>query len=165
MHEVILKLIDHIKRAEVAREWEILGCTESEVASLELLWKCKLPVVYRDFLLGLGKQAGGFLRGTSIFYRDLCRSPFRPYFEMLLKEAQSSFVLPETAVIFGSHQGYVFFYFDWKLGEDDPAVYIYEEGSASPASRGNFSQFLFRSLEGDLAIKAYNKLHGFGGDH
>ena len=113
----------------VATLAEIRGCTPHEIEELERLVGKNLPLSYKDFLLTVGHQAGGFLRGTDKLYEHVAE--FTDAARELLAENGLPGGLPEDAFVFYMHQGYEFGYF--RAGEgDDPPVYQYFEGNGSP---------------------------------
>ncbi len=98
-----------------------------KIQDLEKRIQHPLPEVYKEFLLAMGNGAGGFMRGSFVFYPDI----------FLLQEGTNELILehdldplPANAFVFWNHQGYQAAYF--LLDEsDDPAVYVFIEGNGS----------------------------------
>lgn len=96
-----------------------------EISLLEKKLKIIFPGVYKVFLQLMGKGAGIFMKGSSVFYDEL----------FMLKQWADELVLenniapiPDNAFVFWMHQGYQIAYF--KLDEgDNPPVYYFSEGS------------------------------------
>ncbi len=95
-----------------------------DVHKIEAEFKVTLPKVYKVFLLLMGRGAGVYMQGSSVFYNEL----------FLLKEGVKELLsennmepIPKDAFVFWMHQGYQAAYF--KLNEgDDPPVYYFSEG-------------------------------------
>ena len=103
----------------------LLGCTPKEISKIEEFFNIQLPSTYREFLYSMGKSAGDFMQGSTVFYKEI--------FD--LKEASSRILeddefrpLPADAFVFWMHQGYQFAFFILTEG-DDPPIYFYQEGT------------------------------------
>jgi hypothetical protein len=108
----------------------LFRCTLAEVQKIEDSFGVKLPLAYKEFLLQMGKGAGRFMAGSSIFYDEIFELE---YFAKELLDENSFKSLPEKTFVFWMHQGYQFAFFYLDQG-DDPAVYNYCEG----LTRGDF---------------------------
>lgn len=125
-----------------------VGCTTEEIASLERLHRVRLPKVYREFLLKMGKSAGSFLQGTDFLFKDLRR--LREQAEILLSDTASPLKLNESDFVFAVHQGYQFLFFPIG-GSEDPAVFHYEEGDESAARVfDHFSDWLLTAVQDEI---------------
>ena len=100
------------------------GCTSKEIAKIETFFGVELPLAYRDFLYLMGKGAGDFMKGSSVFYNEIF--DLREGSSRLLEEDEFK-PLPENTFVFWMHQGYQFAFFYLNEG-DDPPVYFYYEG-------------------------------------
>lgn len=98
-------------------------CDAHEVSSFERDYNIKLPLIYKNFLLTLGKGAGSYMLGTSAFFDNL---PLRESTNELIEENNLP-PLPPDAFPFWMHQGYMAAYFKVTEG-DDPPVYFFTEG-------------------------------------
>lgn len=131
MNQFISNLEKELKKSKLAGKNEIVGCTNDEIEELENRFGVGFPVVYRDFLLTMGKRAGRFLEGTDAFFEHL---PYlRGYAEDSLTSAGRKFVLPARAFVFASQQGYAFLYFDADEAQPDPSVFFFQERDATPS--------------------------------
>ena len=111
-----------------------------DIAALEKVIGRKLPLQYREFLLGIGFGAGRFLQGTDIFLPSI--EGLKTDAEELLRENNEGTELEEADFVFFMHQGYEFAYFNMSAG-DDPPIYQYVEGNGPPVLAWNsFSDFL-----------------------
>ena len=63
--------ITELARYLVAKGYDLNGCSVREIAEIERFYNVKLPAAYRDFLWAMGKGAGAFMKGSSVFYDDL----------------------------------------------------------------------------------------------
>jgi hypothetical protein len=132
---------------KLAPAHEVVPCTHDEIAVLEHQLALTLPAVYQEFLLWMGHSAGGFLRGSSCFYRQLVA--LQTAAVDLLNENQFPTVLPPDAFVFFMHQGYQFNFFRWKEG-DNPSVCFYGEGTTEATFSviyPTFSAFLAVEIE------------------
>lgn len=112
---------------------KLKGCSASEVKRIERYFNLTLPSVYKEFLYSMGKGAGQYMLGSSVFLNEIYI--LKPDFEEMLSERELS--LPENAFVFWAHQGYQFAYFCIDEG-DDPPVYFYYDGDVSIEKKENF---------------------------
>ncbi len=115
-------------------------CTEKEIEYVEQYYNTKLPDDYKCFLRHMGRGAGQFLCGSSIFYDEI--------FD--LKEAAHELViednlpdLPADAFVFWMHQGYQMAFF--RLNGDN-SIYFFNEGqdmTGYEKTANNLADFLF----------------------
>jgi hypothetical protein len=107
-----------------------MPATPDEVESLERRLGIVFPAAYRAFLLILGRDGGPHFAGTDCTIQHLPH--LRKAAEELLSTCCSPFRLPEKAVVFLMHQGYVFAYFLADNESADPPVFLYREGESKP---------------------------------
>lgn len=122
------------------------GCSINEVKKIEKFFNVSLPETYIQFLLTMGKNAGDFMKGSSVFYDEIFN--LREDSVILLEE--NNFIsLPENAFVFWMHQGYQFAFFEVG-GKSNPPVYFYYEGQNSlffDEKEPTFINFLISQLE------------------
>ena len=94
------------------------------IAKIEEMYGTALPEVYKEFLRLMGKGAGNYMRGSSVFYDELLS--LRDGANRLVEENDLP-PLPPDAFVFWMHQGYQAAYFNLHDG-DDPPVYYFTEG-------------------------------------
>ena len=122
------------------------GCSKGEIRRIEEIYDFRLPEIYREFLLKMGRGAGDFYRGTDMFYGQEI-TEFNSYLREILEDDKSEFTLPGNAFVFAHHQGYIYYFFYVTEGEN-PAVYGYMEGDLLPRKIDeSFSEFLLSSLK------------------
>jgi hypothetical protein len=124
---------------------KLKGCTMQEVNKIEGEFGIKLPASYVYFLLLMGKDAGEFLKGSSVFYNEMF--VLRESSMELLNENNFKSLPPDTFV-FWMHQGYQFAFFDLKEG-DNPPIYFYYEGKTEgdfEKKENSFTDFLEKQL-------------------
>lgn len=150
INEVINKLID----SGIAKPAEIRGCSEEEIDNLERQMAIKLPKVYREFLLRIGRQAGSFFEGTHLLLGQGLTG-FKELLRKLLAENGNHMTLPTAAFVFLSHQDYQFNYFLLTDG-DDPPVYFYVGAPEEYLEKkwNSFSEFLLDSAESQIRSEA-----------
>lgn len=122
-----------------------VGVSERKVASLEARLGCRLPLAYREYLLWMGNDQDGLLRGTDCFLGNVEAN------EQALAELLRENGLPPPAyrpVVFFLHQGYIACWF--RMGEtaEDPEVFSFNEGAREAGIRplGSFSHWLYSEL-------------------
>ncbi len=116
-----------------------------EILKIQHLAGAPLPEVYLTFLREMGRGAGDFMAGSSVFVDEI----------FLLKEWAEELIeenglpnLPEDSFVFWFHQGYQMAFFI--LGEsNDPKVYFFGEGRDQTefVEIGNLSSFFIKQLE------------------
>jgi len=124
---------------------ELHGCSAREIAKIEEFFNVKLPLYYREFLSSMGKEAGKFMRGSSVFYSEIF--DLRDGSIRLLNDDNFK-PLPVNAFVFWMHQGYQFAFFYWDEG-DNPPVYYYLEGEHYEdfeKKENSFTDFLEKQL-------------------
>lgn len=133
-------LIYSLLTAKICEANDIRGASPEDVAALEKVVGRKLPLQYREFLLGIGFGAGRFMQGTDIFLPSI--EVLKSDALELLRENNECTELAEEVFVFSMHQGYEFTYFNISAG-DDPPIYQYVEGNGPPVLTWNsFSDFL-----------------------
>lgn len=113
---------------DVARENEIAGCSEPEMREIRAINpNVVVPDLYFAFMRAMGRSRGFLVAGTDIGYPECVeyQSDYREY-----AEEEDPALRPDEWFIFGSHQGYQFYYFR----DRDPRVYLHCEGEDNPAS-------------------------------
>src|SRR6476660_6596686 len=100
--------LDAIKRelatsSDIAPE-DIVGCSDEEVRRLEDQFGVHGPAAYREWLRWMGHRAGGFLRGTDVFY-DADLPSLKEGALELFHENDLDGALPADALVFYLHQG------------------------------------------------------------
>ena len=128
---------------------EVVGCTAEEIALIELTYKRRLPEVYKAFLAKMGRSAGKLFEDTEAYYPALLG--FRARAEELLLAEEGRLSLPDDAIVFLLHQGYVFAFFSGS--DDDPIVQFYEEGTGEISTYGKrLSDILATETESYVAF-------------
>jgi len=123
------------------------GCSDEEIAALEVHFNCRLPSSYRDFLSIAGKGAGKLFQGTDIFYPRILQ--LQREARDLLLELNLPNLLPDEAKVFCMHQGYELNYF--LPNSEDPAIFQFFEGQQAVTQPWNsFSDFIETSIESHL---------------
>jgi hypothetical protein len=151
MHRSIEHVLGRLLGSGLASSTTVRGCTESEVAVVESRLDLRLPAVYRDFLLTMGRAAGEFLVGSDYSFPKLLT--FRDAAAKLLHRWNSLFALSSAAVVFLFHQGHTFLFFDTQANLDDPPVFMFTETESGVQQVfDSFSAWLIAALEDDIAI-------------
>lgn len=135
-----------------------IGALPEDIKALEEQVGYKLPLVYREFLLWLGRDNSGVFKGS-----DFGPSEIAPNTTSLLTAlAEQNITAPAVPVLsFFSHQGYSFLWFELGQPEQDPVVFAFSEAFTPAVVRkvGSFSSWLveeFAALAGALpANKAF----------
>lgn len=126
MNDVIEKMKTIMAQKGLATPDELIGCSQQEIkAAMDVQNVARLPKMYEDFLLAMGKNAGKLWKhGGGYTYPDIER--FKEQAKRLLKVDRDPIVLPDDAFVFVIHEGMIFYYFLTTEG-DDPPVYVYSE--------------------------------------
>ncbi len=141
MTDVIFQLKNQLIRKGLSTARGFKGCSVAEIRELEQFYGYRLPLIYKDFLEEMGHQAGDYLQGTDIFYKDVFS--LRSALEKLLQQDGQPFVLEPTFFVFCGHQGYIFYFFDADEDGIDPPIYGYKEGNGQMERLySSFSSFL-----------------------
>lgn len=131
--------------------WAV-GLDQSKIDRIEENFNVRLPIVYRVFLSIMGKGAGQYMRGSSVFFNEIYL--LRDGAEELLK-GNNFRPLPKDVFVFWMHQGYQFAFFYLNQG-DDPAVYYYCEGTKESdfiRITKTLSEFFEKQLVGTILKK------------
>lgn len=131
--------------------WAV-GLDQSKIDRIEENFNVRLPIVYRVFLSIMGKEAGQYMRGSSVFFNEIYL--LRDGAEELLKENNFR-PLPKDVFVFWMHQGYQFAFFYLNQG-NDPAVYYYCEGTKEPdfiKINKTLSEFFEKQMIGTILKK------------
>lgn len=140
MNMKIQQLEEQLLKDGLVSHGDLCGCSPQEVREVETVFGVTLPGFYARFLQKMGRNAGSFLKGSSVFYPELFK--LRGYVEELLRETGAEFRLSERDFVFYVHQGYQFAYFQVDAG-DDPPVWCFEEGWEAPIEKwASLSAFL-----------------------
>jgi hypothetical protein len=100
------------------------GCTDAEREAIRADQRVSLlPREYDRFLERVGRRAGTFLRGTDAFIRNYLAEIERTRAAGRRRRRRASWSL-----VIGMHQGYQFYWFPSIL-EENPEVFMYQEGS------------------------------------
>lgn len=122
-----------------------IGAYKSDVLALEARLGVTLPAAYRDYLLWMGADFNGVLRGSDCFIFNIESN--EAGLADLLKENQLS-LLDYRLIVFFLHQGYIACWFDACESTDDPPVFTFSETDCASGIRavGVFSDWLLREL-------------------
>lgn len=124
-----------------------LGASETAVSELQQKLGFTLPESYRQFLLWMGEDKQGPLRGSEWFVDDIL--PNGEFLDEFLLDNGVAETNPVERICFFVHQGYMA---AWFAGGDaeDPLCHLYSESYPEPvvSSAGAFSSFLLKELRG-----------------
>jgi len=142
----------------------LIGCNEQTIQSLMQDQEVEsLPLVYRQFMMHLGKRAGSLFAGTDCFCDYLIGVKEQAQ-DLLDDVTDSKYKLPKDAFVFLIHQGYQFNYFQTDNKLNDPPVYYYTDSYESPRlSHNTVSEFwtdFIVAREGDEARAEFLKSVG-----
>lgn len=150
MSEPIAETVAKIHASGLCPADRMEGCSKELVAGLEQGIRRKLPAAYAQFLMALGKRAGGFLEGSTFAFRDV--TIINEQARVLADE--SGVAMPDLAFAFFMHQGYQFLYFLLDEG-DDPLVHHYMEMEPAPTSTGlTFSAWFAGAVSDEIRLDA-----------
>lgn len=132
----------------LSRYGQPLGADESEVLSLQEKLGFDLPLAYRQFLLWMGNDKQGVLKGSEWFIDEVCDN--QDFLEEFLTDNGVSKNVSGQVVCFFSHQGYMAAWFSIDGEQADPFCELYSEANSSliPVGIDSFSSFLLKELQG-----------------
>ena len=148
MHNAVRNAVSRLLDTGLADEDSIQGCTSAEIERIESELGVELPPCYKDFLLAMGRSAGEFMVGTDYSIDKLPK--FRTWAEHCMASNKVTFRLPQAAVVFASHQGYSFLYFDADGGLDPPVLMYTEAQPGLTQIATSFSEWLKMAVEDDI---------------
>jgi len=108
----------------------VLGITQEQISEIQDAWGVpRLPSAYVEFLALMGARAGRVLRGTDAFYPVLLR--IKEWADDFFDENADFLSLPESAVVFAMHQGYLAYWMS-DISVPDPEVVLCSEAVSTP---------------------------------
>lgn len=131
---------------DVARDHEIVGCTDEEIVRVQgVNPNIAVPELFFAFMREMGQSMGGLFSGTDIGYPE-CVNYHNEFLEYADEDPTFH---PEEWFIFGSHQGYQFYYFR----DGDPRVYLHSEGEQNPFQIwDSFAALIEDNLEDEIPL-------------
>jgi len=121
-----------------------VGASEAEVRKLERELQLRLPQSYRDYLLWMGKDQNGILRGSDWFIYSV--SSNKEVLVDMLEEDGIEYSVKQSHVVFFSHQGYMPAWFDADSASEDPPCWILNGDPTAVRPTGNFSTALLDEI-------------------
>ena len=129
-----------------------VGCKQSEIDALEVEVGFTLPEVYKEYLLFMGRDYKGVLKGTDCFIDDAISNT--KYLPELLGENKIVFKLPENYLAFFCHQGYIISWFALPCESDNPVCYFFSEGTTeNPIEYGRLKQLITKDILDNVKIE------------
>jgi SMI1-KNR4 cell-wall len=108
----------------VRRGERVKGLKSNYIRKIELRFGVTLPTTYSQFLSLMGREAGNYMKGDSVFFDEIFS--LKKGTEELIVEHNLD-TLPDSAFVFWMNQGYQVAFF--KIGEgENPPVYYFSEG-------------------------------------
>lgn len=123
-----------------SRGERLRGLQAGEIEHLMQTFNTPLPYCYREFLHHMGRGAGDYMVGSSVFIDELYN--LKEWAKGLCKENGIPDI-PENAFVFWMHQGYQAFFFIPEEGVDDPEVYYFTEGGDGSGFVNTGHSFLY----------------------
>jgi hypothetical protein len=128
------------------------GFKQEEIYKLENIINKKLPLIFRDFLIVLGKDPLSDYLLSALNIEDFIK--LKKDFIELLEDYGHPYKLPDNAFVFYSYPDeieYTFFLIDEK--HEDPPIYLWTEDNKIPKKiNSSFSEFLIEFLENKLIL-------------
>jgi hypothetical protein len=119
-------------------------CTQGEVVRLENQLGFSLPDAFREFLLWGGHWAELGMEGSDFFYSEIYSLTRRIALELLRFHSEPE-LLPEDAVVFWMHQGYMFEFIRASGGNHAP-TWGYFDGDDEVKEKDTIADFLLEFL-------------------
>lgn len=126
------------------------GCTTSRVHTLEAAFGHGFPSAYREFLLWMGEDKYGPLRGSGWLARDLLQN--REWVAELLED--NEIAVDGPILPFFCHQGYMTAWFALPARDEDPPCFFFCEGQDEAPEYGRqFSEILLEALQSVVEVR------------
>jgi hypothetical protein len=149
----IEKFTEYLINFDYADEVSIIGASLKEINKLEKKYNLKLPEIYIQFLLKMGKKAGGFCRGSDMFFPTLF--DIQVYANEILEDDNSILFPLKNKFAFFNHSG-DFLFFPTDQG-DNPPVYGYKPQIEYESFLKEFKKY----QEENFGIQEAKKFHKF----
>lgn len=122
-----------------------VGAFKTDVIALEARLGIQLPEAYREYLLWMGADFHGLLRGSDCFINHI-EANTEGLADLLEENGLPK--LPYKPIIFFMHQGYIACWFNASDQSHDPAVFSFNESESVSGIRtlGTFSEWLYNEL-------------------
>lgn len=143
MNEATESVVDAAVR-RILERWNTVGCSLEDLSAFESSRSITLPDSYARFLLGAGKNTGGFLSGSDLTIDCLDRLQLGA--RALLQDDDAP-GLPPDGFVFCSHQGYQFLFFRMSEGPNPPVYYYLEGEKKFREIAPSFSDWLGRTID------------------
>lgn len=110
---------------------EFHGCSHDEIRKLMKNQSVeKLPNIYIDFMLKLGKNCpGSVFTGEDLYYDSVLE--LKDVFADFLEYEKAEWEISDNIFIFWTHHDYKFYFFDVAEG-DNPPIYVFIQGAKRP---------------------------------
>lgn len=148
MHEIA-------ELAELIRQEQpdgVCGITQEQINEIRRVWRvAQLPSAYIAFLTNMGARAGSMLRGTDAFYPVLLQ--MQDWADEFFDENAKILSLPDGALVFAMHQGYLAYWMS-DISATDPEVVLCSELDSTPLRVwSSFTAFLNSHYEDEPGVK------------
>ncbi|MBC7903835.1 MAG: SMI1/KNR4 family protein [Gemmatimonadaceae bacterium] len=120
--------IDEIAKTLIKSGNRLKGVSDAEIDHIEKEYLLKLPLTYKRFLSLMGRGAGKFMQGSSVFYNELFE--LKNGCEELISENHITNFEHKNSFVFYMHQGYQCAYFIC-LTQTDPPVFFFSESETT----------------------------------
>ncbi len=139
---------DFYERYLIGKFGNPVGASADQIFTLEDELGLTLPLAHRQYLLWMGNDTNGALKGSEWFLKDLLGNI--AFLGEFLRQNGVSYLEDRRAICFFSHQGYMAAWYYYDPMEPDPYCKYYSEASSEPVSKddGRFSEFLLKELRG-----------------
>ncbi|HEX6681555.1 MAG TPA: SMI1/KNR4 family protein [Candidatus Limnocylindrales bacterium] len=119
-----------VRRIREADESAVAGLDRDAIQQVQAAWQVDyLPERYVAFLAGMGMRAGQLLVGTDAFFPRILE--MREWAISFFDENDGWMRLPDGALVFAMHQGYLVYWFS-DSAAPDPEVVLYMEQEKEP---------------------------------
>jgi hypothetical protein len=131
----------------LAKSENFTGCTEEEIQHLMDVQQVeKIPKLYYDFLILMGKRPYPLMVGTDWSYKHLLE--IKEWSIELIQEEGEDPSLLDDALVIAMHQGYMMYYIPFiSMVSEDPPVWVYVEKEAPKMIALTFREFLLQVVD------------------
>ncbi|MGN6646890.1 MAG: SMI1/KNR4 family protein [Cytophaga sp.] len=126
------------------------GVSSSVIVEIEKEFHVKLPAAYKEYLSHYGAVCGSLLQSYYMTYPVL-KENRSDAIEMInfddRKSEADKPVLKDSYFFFGQWQGYIYYFFDCADEDENPVVYILNDGLQIEKYKNSFTEFLYDGVK------------------
>lgn len=138
---------EHVRARRQAGPGELAGCSPGEVDTLMYVQQVgRVPWLYREFLLAMGKNPHPLLPTVDWSYSDLLQAKAEVTGDLRSDGVDTAFL--DDALVIGLGSGHFIYYIpDASTAPDDPPVWTTTDGTDRKQLHATFREFLLSIVD------------------